>query len=285
MRKQALLNLFMLLLVAGLAAVVLWGPEPERAEPVVQLTTLQADRVQRIEIAFAGADPVVLVRAAERWVIDNPQRWPADRDRIQRILALTEAVSQARYPLAELDARQVGLAPPRITLRLDEAEFAFGAQEPLNHYRYIGSGDQVHLVTDTVIHQLSDRPEDLVSRRLLPEGAQMIGLTLPGLTLSQGEGGAWRGTPAQPERSQDSFNAFIDGWRHARALRVESATGGDGEAVVVAVRNPERTLHFTRLADSNGLVLERSDIGLRYTLDATARDRLFRLPPTVNAAR
>lgn len=281
MRRQALLNLFMLLLVGALTALVLWGPEPEAPVATPLLTELQADRVQRIEITFAERSPVVLLRDGGRWFIDNGQRWPADADRIQRILALTDAVSHARYPVAELDTAEVGLAPPRITLHLDDAVFEFGGQEPLNRYRYLRHGDAVHLVTDTVIHQLSDRPEDLVSRRLLPDDAKVVGLTLPGLSLQQGEGGAWRSIPPEPGRSQDSFNSFIEGWRYARALQVTPDSGDPGasaDEVIVELGEPAQTVRFALISNDEDLVLERRDLGLSYSLAAGARERLLKLP-------
>lgn len=278
MRKQALLNLFMLALVAALAAVVLWGPDPDQPAAATPLTDLQPQTVQRIEIAFPDMPPVVLVREDTRWRVDNRQRWPADGGRIERILALAAAPSHARYALNRLDAAEVGLAPPRVRVRLDETVLEFGAQEPLNRYRYIRLGEQVHLVTDTVIHQLSDRPEDFVSRRLLPDAAPIVGLQLPDRTLTRDENGAWRSVPPERGRSQDNFNRFIDAWRYATALRVESIAGAAGGESGVVVKTPAAELHFALHSDAQNLIVERADLGLRYIFDSSVGNRLLRLP-------
>lgn len=284
MRKQTLLNLFMLLLVGTLAALAYWGQAPEKSAPAaVHLTQLQPAQIQRIEIAFAGQAPVVLRRDGEHWFVDTPRHWPADADRVRQVLALANAVSHTRYPRTGLDAAEVGLAPPRVTVHLDDTAFAFGAQEPLNHYRYVEVGDQVHLITDTLIHQLGERPADWVSPRLVPEGAEILGIKLPTLTLTRDANRTWSSEPPQPGQSQDRFNRFIEAWRHARALAVTPASGDAGDEVIVQLGNPAHTLRYTRVTNGHDLILERSDWGLRYILDGSQESELFHLPATETA--
>ncbi len=281
MRKQALLNLFMLLLVLGLAALVLWGPQAEKTPPApVHLTALQPGDVRRVEIAVADRPPVRLSRQGERWFVDGAQRWPADDDRVHQVLALAVTVSHASYPLAELDAAEVGLAAPRVTLRLDDTTFALGAQEPLNHYRYVQVGDRVHLITDTLIHQLSAQPLDWVSPRLVPEGSEIVALQLPGLTLRRDTQGAWVADPPHAQRSQKAYQRLADAWRQARARSVTAAGGDPGDALRIGLDAPADTLRYTRVANGNDLILERTDRGLRYTLDAALEPQLLHLPVT-----
>lgn len=278
MRKQALLNLFMLLLVAGLAALVLWGPEPNTAQEEISLTSLETDDVERIVIAFHDKPSVSLVRSGGQWFVDNPQRWPADSERVARILALAEMRSHARYPASQIDDAELQLAPPRIVVTLGDTRFEFGGQEALNHYRYVRIGDWVHLVTDTVIHQLSDHPESFADRRVLPRDAQITGLNLPGFSLTRDEKGTWHSEPPAPKLSQDSLNQFIDGWRYARALEVTPASEAPAEAITIQLQNPTRTLRLELIEHQQDLILERRDLGLRYVFDAGQRERLLQLP-------
>ena len=62
MRRQALLNLFMLLLVGALALVVLYGPEPDTPPAVVQLGPENLADVARIELPEDDLKTAVAMR-------------------------------------------------------------------------------------------------------------------------------------------------------------------------------------------------------------------------------
>lgn len=281
MRRQALLNLFMLLLVGALALVVLYGPEPDTPPAVVQLGPENLADVARIELALAEAPPLVLIHQDGRWSLPAQPDWRLDDRLITQVVELPRAVSHARYPLSQTDAAELGLAPPRLRLRLDDIEYRFGAQEPIDRRRYVRLGDTVHLITDTLVHQLSATTTDWVSRRLLPEGAVITALELPGVTLSLDAEGRWQQEPAGAEMEADTVNAFVDRWRHARAFSVSPyEPNRDLETVRVRLQSKPEPLVFELIRGESAWFLQRPDLGLRYELEITSARQLLEPPQT-----
>lgn len=162
MAARALLNLFMLLLVGALAAVVLFGPDPGAKAPPAAIG--QTATFSRVEIGHRDGATVRLERDGAGWqVVDGTRRRLADGKRVARILALPGMTSDTRYGVDEVDLDALDLNPPRIVLRLDDQRFAFGGQEPLNRRRYIRVGDTIFLVTDTVIGLLGRTPAEMAA--------------------------------------------------------------------------------------------------------------------------
>ncbi|GAB4345755.1 MAG: hypothetical protein Kow006_03270 [Gammaproteobacteria bacterium] len=276
MRRQALLNLFMLLLVGALALVVLLGPEPDQPSPETPLGPPDLGTVTRIEVAFGAAPPLHLELAENRWRLADHPLWVLDQQLIEALLALPRSISHARYPLSEIRPAALGLTTPRLRVRLNDAEYRFGDQEPIRHRRYVQIGDTVHLITDTLIHQLGPLPTDWVSRKLLPEGARVTRLTLPSADLRQDPGGTWQVTPASASLTQERLNDFIDRWRNARALSVSLyQPAPKAERLRIELGPQREPLIFEIVEESGSWSLQRKEPGLRYHLGAEVATRLL----------
>lgn len=279
MRRQALLNLFMLILVAALTLVVLFGPEPDPSTGTVAIGTQAAADIRRIELHIAGSPALRLERSAGDWILPGKPRWRLNATLIDRVLALPQAASHARYPIDGVELGELGLVQPRLRVLLNDTEYRFGAQEPLNNRRYVQVGDRVHLITDTLIHQLGGETFDWVSRRPLPPDATPVRVKLPHLTLDRDAEGRWRLDPANAEIAPDAINTLIDEWRFARALAVEPYRAVETfERIEITLPDDARALVFEAVRGDDAWFLQRADLGLRYRFDAAAAQRLLRLP-------
>jgi hypothetical protein len=214
-----------------------------------------------------------------QWWLEQPLavEVPANPLRIKSLLDVTETASQSSFPATGKDLGPFGLDEPDVILRLPGATFAFGGSDALNGWRYVLSGDTVHLIADTLYWFLSADSATFVSRQLLPEGAAIKALYLPQLSIEQVDG-HWQVEPPAPDISADAIQALLDSWRRAQAIAVEQQEPGtQGEALRVELAPPHQTLELLVTETEPDLILVRPDAGLRYRLPATANDDLLSL--------
>ncbi|ROR34274.1 uncharacterized protein DUF4340 [Inmirania thermothiophila] len=284
MRGRWLLNLALLALVAVLAALA-WWPQRRGAEPPAPpLAAVQRDAVRRIEIV--RGDDTLLVERDEggRWWLAGTPRLPADGAKVESVLGLAATPSEQRYPVADLDLTQFGLDPPRVTLRLGEAELALGDAEPISGRRYIRVGDTLHLVSTGVFATLTAGRDAWISPQLVPEGAELEAVRLPdGVTVRRTDGG-WAREPQAEGVGEAALADFADGWRLARAF--EAGMDADpppaGEVVTLVLEGlGER--RFVIVQREPELVLRRLDLPVRYRFTRFTAERLL-APPKGEAA-
>jgi hypothetical protein len=296
MDRRALLNLSLLVLVAALGALI-WSDRDRKADdtdqPLLFPTLTEATRLTVLEL-----DPASGATARARWTLERrdggwwlaaPFAAPADPTAVEDLLrALGETRSRARYAAAELDAKAAGLDRPSsafaFTVAGVETRFDIGGTESLNYRRYLRSADQVHLVDDLISYRLLQEGATLASKRLLPAGARIARLELPGRALARGADGRWTLAPEDAEVSADALVALVEGWEHAAAtvVRAEPARAGVVQAVVRAtLEGAVAPIELELLTAAEGLRFARRDLGIVYELPESARAGLLELPRTV----
>lgn len=248
------INLALLALVLVLGALALWGPAPEQAGAPQEnppLTPMRADQVRHVAIERPGLDgPIRLTRGDDdRWTVTLPGRGaplPADTFKADRLAELAEARVYDRFP-AGTDLAAYGLDRPRATVTLNAVVLRFGATEPLRHRRYVLADGHVHLIDDRYFDAIANTPANWVDKALLPGAPALAAVRLPDLTVRRGEDG-WTVEPAQ-SLSADALQAFVDAWRHARALTVklpEAAPEGKGTVVLELADGGERVFELVQ---------------------------------------
>jgi len=166
MRRRTRTIVFLLAATALLAAAVFAELRHERALAFDPLTTIDAARVQRIEVECAGCTAHRYERLADGgWRLRAPRDEPADTAMVARLLAVARAPVRFRRPASAFETARIGLAPPQATLRLDDATIAFGTTDAIRNDRYVETGDSIALVPDRyvalVFAAAAARPTDL----------------------------------------------------------------------------------------------------------------------------
>src|SRR5690606_37970034 len=176
------------------------------------------------------------------------------------------------------DLGRFGLAPPEVTVRLNDAAVEFGAAHPLEDRRYARHGSRVYLLPVRYYRAAAAPYTNLIDTRLIDPGHKLTALALPGFQLAL-EDGTWRRTPPLEPLSSDRINAFVDDWKHARALRVQPYAGEPvRERITLSVERPEdgsTQITVGILAREPELVLYRPDEGLQYHFPAALAQRLL----------
>lgn len=261
-RARRRLNLLLLVLAVALAASMAISLKIDRPRTVSGLGP--AD-IGQITVARLGAAPYTLKRLSGRWQLSAPGVAAVAERARSDLVAAGVARSRGAHPLSELDAAAVGLAEPRVALELNgKIRLEFGDRAALSGLRYVRVGDRIHLVDDRHYHSVNQALEEVLARHLLPEGSEMVGLTLGPWRLRWIDG-VWvsAGVPEVrgPERLASSWataEATVVGQLNPRART--------GEPVSIALADPERTLTFElmRSSQAEGLFLARRDLGVAY---------------------
>ncbi|MEO5702434.1 MAG: DUF4340 domain-containing protein [Gammaproteobacteria bacterium] len=279
MNSRTLLNLALLILVGVGAMVVVYLPGLEKPAAQVALTTLNPTQVTRIQILRSGQPEIQLVKQGQGWIMTAPFKLPANAEHVGSLVALAQAPSLERFAVKPQDLDKFKLAEPRVRLRLNDTEIAFGDTEALAQRRYVLVGDTLHLVNEMVYDKLNATPTMWVSTMLLPPDSKLRELALPGMALIQQADGHWNLTPHTTDVSMDAINTLIDEWTRAQALQVkpyESATAQG--TVVMRLQASENPVSFEITARVPELVLARPESGVQYHLPAELAERLLKLP-------
>ncbi len=279
MNSRTRLNLALLMLVAAAALVAVYLPGLSKPTAPIPLTRLNAEQITRIQVQRSDQAEIQLVKQAQGWFMTAPFKLPANETGVAALLELSHAPSQARLAATDHDLGKFKLAAPRVRLRLNDVDIAFGDTEPLAQQRYVLTGKTVHLIDETVYDKLIAAPTDWVSTAVLPPNSRPLEIDLPGLKLTQQPDGRWVLTPPAPDVSMDAVNALIDEWTHAQALHVKPyAQGAAQDKVLVRLQPMQDPISFEITARTPELILARPDAGVQYHLPAELAERLLKLP-------
>ncbi|AHF05322.1 hypothetical protein MARPU_00055 [Marichromatium purpuratum 984] len=182
MNQRWRINLVLALVLLGLALAIRDELRQHHASPL--LATIEPAQIQRVGLERDGEPPLEFMRAGTGWELRTPFRAPADTEHIERLLGVLAIPVRQSFPASGLELAPLGLSPPRVRLRVDAREFAFGATDPLQQHRYVAVGDLVHLIDDRAYHLLIAPLRDYVSARPLPADFVPVQGTLEGVGLT-----------------------------------------------------------------------------------------------------
>lgn len=183
MSGRWLINLALAAALLVLTSLIM--AELQRPEQLPRLAEPGALPPRLIAIERPG-EPVIRLQAnAEgEWSLIEPLRVDAERARVESLLSILISPVTRSMPVESLDMAALGLAPPRLWLRIDTLELAIGASSPIGQQRYVASGAMVHLIDERFTHLLMVPAREFVSRALLPRGFAPVAASLDGVALS-----------------------------------------------------------------------------------------------------
>ncbi len=146
--RRRWINLGLLSLAGGLAALALLF-EPGQEQPAIPpLLNMPVDRIERIEVLRPDRESLAFARQDGRWRMTAPNSGWANPVLIHRVLEVAAVHCPLQYAAAQLDLPALHLDPPRLRLRLNNQEIQFGAITPTEGLRYLRVGAMVHLCLD-----------------------------------------------------------------------------------------------------------------------------------------
>ena len=282
MNRRLLLNVGLAALVAVLGALVYLRPGTHHKKaPRHAITHLSPRQVKTLRVRYGDHPQVKLARQGSGWQITQPWHARASDSLVSSVLADIDEKAKAVYPVSSLKLAKFGLASPGLRLWLNGTEVDFGSTSPLDGARYIRVGKRVFVVDDNLYGQLAVKPSDYVSTRLVPAGATITRIALPGRTLVRDSEGKWRARPRPGDLADGAIRTLVDSWTNAYAQSARPAGNRAGRKVTgrvtVHLQGRKTPLSFTILASagSHDLLLARN--GWVYRLSSERRQDLLHL--------
>ena len=281
--KQARLNLILMAIVLVLAGALYFGQkkEPPKGAP---LTALKVEAISKLTLHHPNAADIVAEKKDGRWALTAPVQVAADPYELNSLLNV--ATAEAKSSLDPKDVKKLadlGLDPPGFSLSLNDTKVDFGGTEPLNYHRYVETGGKISLIDDPPASALDADYSDLVGKGLLPLGAEIVSVTVPGLKVSRSaDGKSWTADPADAKAGSDELQRFIDTWSNARslwnaAMPADAKPVANPQVAVIALKDGS-SLSFNITGRDPQFVLERADLKLQYDLAKSDADKLLKLP-------
>lgn len=273
--KRTHLNLALLAVVGGLGAAVWFSQKQEEKGP--PLTALKQDAITRATVEHPGQPAIKLEKKDGKWRLTEPVQADTDPYEVNGILSVAELEVKSTLDAAT-DRKPLELDPPKYLVTLDDTRIALGGTEPIKYRRYVASGELLGLIDDPPSAALDADFSDLISKAVVPEGAELKQIEVPGLTISRNADGSW-GSVQQADAKPTQVAQLAESWRNARAMwnAADPPEGSSGDAVKLTLADG-RVIELIVQARDPQLILARKDLRVRYTLSKVLADELFKIP-------
>ncbi len=293
MQKRWLINLVLLLIVAGLVAFVYLRPQAtiEQNEQF-EVSAYKLAEFDQIQIDFPAKAPVNFKKVDEHWRMTAPHNARADRRSVLQILSLVAARTEVRIlpeggqaHFSQATLEKYGLVKPNIKLSLirpDESSesFLFGNHNPITEEQYIAHNHAIFLLPVNYAEVTGSQTIELISKAPLAMTETVTAMDLSHLeqweatrmkaSLVDGE---WQPSLKDAVVDQVAFNEwFTYQWQQAAAESVKLYTPKQNESYpyIVLSMSDGKKVRFDKMQESPKLLLGKPDEGVIYTFPADA---------------
>ena len=271
MKSRLLLNLVLICVVAALVLVAVFEPgkDKPKSNPLTQIdeSGVEAFTLRNHEV-------IEFERRNGGWWLKSPFAAPANEIRVRQLLDIVRSDTDAQYPVGLDDLPKFELDRPKVSMTVGDTTILFGGSDPIDMRRYVLVGTTLYLVRDDFFHHLSAKAIDYVDKKLLPEGARITSMAIPGLKATLDQGGRWLLEPAADDAAAVA-GALLNAWQSARALDVQRwEKPAPGEPIRIGMADGT-TVEFKIVQREPELVLARTDWGLKYELVGTVAKQLL----------
>lgn len=274
MKPRMLLNLSLLVALAGLGAIAYFEPGKE-APVATPLTQVDIDKVDTITLQ-QGDKTLTLAKQDGHWRLSAPFAAPANEFRARQLLEIARTESDASYPLKPEELAKFELDKPIASLTVGDAVLIFGGADPIDMRRYVRIGDTLHMVRDDFSRHLTAQATDYVDKKLLPEDARIQEFALPEWKARLGQDGKWTFEPPQ-EGGESNIGELLTAWQSARAIDIKRLDKpAQGQKLHIGLANGE-PVDFIVVQREPELLLARPDYGLQYEIVGEPAKRLLSL--------
>ena len=274
MRSRWIVNLVLLLLVAGIVAFLYLKPK-EQAEQAqtYEVSSHKLADFNRLSIEFPAKAAVVFEKKDGFWYLAQPYAARADQVTVQRIVSIVAGTSREKF--SATDPARFGLDNPRLKIRLNDEEFIFGLYNPVTAEQYVAYKNAVYLLSGLYSETAATQLVEMLDKSPLRPGEDVVGFDFSRLEqwedvrlqLDRDDSGKWAvSVPNAKPRQDDINNWFDEYWTKIRALSVEPYTPdrkASYPSFSVKLKDGKQ-VHFDKLQEAPQLILGRPDEGMRY---------------------
>lgn len=257
--RRLLLNLGLLLLVAGLGGFAWWQTQQTAPTPETLLSVAKTDITQVSITRQPGTAQTNIIRLEKQdghWQMREPKTFPANPTRMTQLFTLLDETVQASYDAAGKDLKTYGLEPGLVTVSFNNENLTLGMENPVSHNRYLLHAGKIKLVPEAVTSLLIGTVENWLANKLVPPGRTLQQVTLP------------NGYNNKPKTLQN--------WQSADAIRIEAWDGKTTPYGQIQLGLDDgSTITLALLGQDGDLVLGHATAGIRYVLPEPQRENLL----------
>jgi hypothetical protein len=235
----------------------------------------QSPDARRPSDTASAPGAIELERRQDGWHMTAPFAARADALQVERLLAILDARSLARYPAHDL--ARYGLDSPVATVVFNDHTFSFGAINTMTREQYVLGRDGVYAIPLSQRTALPREGTNLVSKSLFAPGETPVRFELEGFTATL-ENGRWAFTPVAEDPGPDERNGWVAAWRQASAIRAAPYDGRKPLATLAVRLQDGRTITFGILQREPELVLLRLDEAIQFHFVPDTGKRLMSPP-------
>ena len=275
MKARWLLNLLLLLVVAGLGFYVYQRPAPvEKKEQIYNIANFEPASVTHLKIEVPARKPLVFEKINGRWMMLEPYQGRADELSIGRVLSVILATSPEKLPLT--DVAQFGLDNPQMVLRADDKTFSFGMFNPVGGQQFVAHGNQVYTLETVYGENATVQPLEFLDKRPFDRNEAIVGFDFgaleqwegTNLKVNRGDDGKWQATTVskyKPNPNQDEMNDWFFNWSELQALSVEPFIPVKEPHPFTLIKLKDgKVVKLVKMQESPELLLVREDEKLQY---------------------
>ena len=270
MRRRLLINLVILLLAAGLAAVAWLDLQRDDATP--RLTELTPAEVQVVRLQQQDGRTLRMERRERGWWITEPVETRASDFHVEQLLELTRAPTRSSYTMDEIDPGRVGLLPPDVKLAFNGTGVGLGETDAVDGLRYAMVGERIHLVPDDLMPLIGGPWWNFLDRHIIGDRGEPVGLEAPGLSIRRDDDDWWTEGDAV---GVDAAELMAD-WRSVEALvarPLDEPPEAEPEVTVTMADGSAR--RFVRAEEDGEIRLVDLDSGVAYVFNKELREYLL----------
>ena len=270
MSRHFLINLGLLFCIIGLAVFLTSDIDDEVVEQAITLTDIDPESIHVIQIERQGLDDIIFQKQDDHWDMQSPFNLTANSSRIKVMLKLLQAHSYDHFSAADNDLTPFMLAVPAVSIILNDTRIAFGDTNPLeDKLRYVLIKDTVHIINDSLFHQLQTSATFFLDPKLIPPDTTIKTIQLPELSIENTGNGKISGAHHQ----------IINAWNQMESISVRKYEETEPIDTIKLELTTGEMIEFIIISGRPNLILARPDKGIQYHISNTVSDSLFPTQP------
>lgn len=280
--QRTLLNIVLLMAVAGLGAALYFGQGRGSGKHPPLLAHVKPSQIRHISIQYPHKPSIVLEKKKGQWFMVKPVSTPAQDSQVHVLTSLPTLKAKRTFNVSNVNLGQLSLKPPQWTLKLNNKVLEFGGRDPIKHQRYVRIGDKVYMVSLTAGTPLDSDYSDLVNHRIVPRGRKLEAVTTHNFTLRRGAREKWTLSHPPGDAAHNAAYKLAHQWMQARGewLKMLGKNMLSGKPLAEATLKLDngQSIHYLELDNQDQLVLARKDLNVAYYLPGRDGSRLFQVP-------
>lgn len=290
MKNRWLLNVLLLLVVAGLIGFLYLKPKAEVAsEAEYELSTFTLSEFSHVQVDFPARSPMRFDKIDGFWRITAPIKARADRTSVLRMISIVAAKTKTKITpiangkLSEEELEKYGLTKPSIKLHLlrdddTQEEVFFGTFNPITDEQYVSHNQAVYLLPINYSEVISTQVIELIDKSPIKPQEKIASFDFShleqwqdaGLKLKLTDDQKWQLSIKEAQATQDELIEWVTySWLETAAETVEMYKPDRQQYPFLMIYMQDGTkVRFDKIQESPKLRLGRPDEGIIYNYAA-----------------